>query len=392
MLEPTFRCNLNCQGCGKIAFSEEVLDRRLSVDECVAAAEECGAPVVSIPGGEPLLHPDIDRIVAELTARRRFVYLCTNALLLRQRLADFTPSPYLIFNIHLDGMRQHHDAMVLRPGVFDQAVAAIGLLRAGGFRVTTNTTLFAGETAAQAGAFFDFLMAQGVEGITVSPGFGYANAASTDLFLRRQETARLFQRAVRPRPGPLAVQPQQPLSRFSRRRPLLSLFALGKPDAQCLRLAKAVLPPRRRLCRYLCRTSGRNGLVALRRRPRQPLRRLHGALRFRGDGGARNGTSSAAGVDGFAPSRRTRCRGCRLSKSLLKTLHHENFLILLSCTPPVPMPATAARKRPLGPDRRITANPAADRTLRTRRPAAPDGPARARRKAPGGRRFPCAEH
>ena len=192
MLEPTFRCNLHCQGCGKIDFPEPVLNRRMGVEECVGAAEECGAPIVSIPGGEPLLHPEIDQIVRALIARRRFVYLCTNALLVEQRINDFTPSPYLTFNVHLDGLRERHDAVVWRPGVFDQAVAAIRLLLARGFRVTTNTTLFAGETAANAAEFFDFLTSLGVEGMTVSPGFGYESASDQEMFLRRQETARLF--------------------------------------------------------------------------------------------------------------------------------------------------------------------------------------------------------
>lgn len=194
MLEPTFRCNLKCRGCGKVAYPESILDRRLSVEECVTAAEECGAPVVSIPGGEPLTHPDIPRIVAALTARRRFVYLCTNALLAEKRLHEFVPSPYLTFNVHLDGERESHDALVGRPGTFDTAVAAVRSLIARGFRVTTNTTFFAGETPERAGRFFDQVMSLGVEGMTVAPGFGFSGQGSTGLFLSRRQSEELFRK------------------------------------------------------------------------------------------------------------------------------------------------------------------------------------------------------
>src|SRR5499426_2981604 len=147
MLEPLFQCNLACAGCGKIDHPEEVLRRRLSVAECVAAAEECGAPIVSIPGGEPLLHREMPEIVAALIERRKFVYLCTNALLLKKRIGDYRPSPYLTFSVHLDGDRERHDETVCQEGVFDRAVEAVRLALEGGFRVTINCTLFAGESA-----------------------------------------------------------------------------------------------------------------------------------------------------------------------------------------------------------------------------------------------------
>lgn len=191
MLEPTFRCNLSCRGCGKIAHSAGVIDRQLSVEECTAAAEECGAPVVSIPGGEPLTHPGISRIVAALTARRRFVYLCTNALLVEKRLPEFTPSPYLTFSIHLDGDRERHDELVGRAGTFDAAVAAIRLLIARGFRVTTNTTFFSGDTPERAGRFFDRVMSLGVEGVTVAPGFGFSGH-DVGTFLSRSQSQQFF--------------------------------------------------------------------------------------------------------------------------------------------------------------------------------------------------------
>jgi hopanoid biosynthesis associated radical SAM protein HpnH len=194
MLEPLFRCNLRCPGCGKIAYPDDVLARRLSVAECVAAAEECKAPVVSIPGGEPLLHPEIPAIVRELVARRRFVYLCTNGLLVERRIGDFGPSAYLTFNVHLDGLRHRHDVAVNCPGVFDAAVAAIRLLVSRGFRVTTNTTFFAGETAEEAARFFDFVTGLGVEAMTVAAAFGYEKARDQERFPGREDARKLFQR------------------------------------------------------------------------------------------------------------------------------------------------------------------------------------------------------
>lgn len=192
MLEPLFQCNLRCKGCGKIAHSGEILSKKLSVDECVAAAEECGAPVVSIAGGEPLLHPDIHRIADELTARSKFVYLCTNALLVEKRIADFSPTNYLTFNIHLDGLRERHDALVCQQGVFDKAVAAIRMLIRKGFRVTTNTTFYDGESPENAARLLDFISSLGVEGMTIAPGFGYETAAAQEQFLGRSGIVRFF--------------------------------------------------------------------------------------------------------------------------------------------------------------------------------------------------------
>jgi hopanoid biosynthesis associated radical SAM protein HpnH len=194
MLEPLFRCNLKCGGCGKIAHSNDIIARQLSVQECLAAAMECGAPVISIAGGEPLLHPEIDQIIGQLVARKYFVYLCTNALLLEKRIDRFEPSAYLTFNIHLDGFRERHDELVCRSGVFDQAVAAIRLLISRGFRVTTNTTLFEGDTPQNVSRFFDFLTSLGVEGMTVAPAFNYEAASDQNHFLKRRDTRALFRK------------------------------------------------------------------------------------------------------------------------------------------------------------------------------------------------------
>ena len=192
MLEPLFRCNLACAGCGKIQFPAEILRRQLTSEQCFAAADECGAPVISIPGGEPLLHPQIAEIVQGLVARRKFVYLCTNALKLAEALPRFTPSKYLAFSVHMDGPRHEHDLAVCRPGTYDIAVAAIRAARSRGFRVTTNTTLFAGVDPARVRQLFDEMMALGVEGMMISPGYSYEKAPDQDHFLHRNQTTALF--------------------------------------------------------------------------------------------------------------------------------------------------------------------------------------------------------
>ncbi len=192
MLEPLFRCNLACAGCGKIAHPEETLDRRLSYDECMQAVDECGAPMVSIPGGEPLLHKEMPQIVAGIIARKKYVYLCTNALLLKKRIVDYQPSPYLTFSIHLDGLKERHDASVCQDGVFDRAVEAIKLALGKGFRVTVNCTLFQGETPEDVAKFLDYVTELGVEGSTIAPGFSYEHAPQQDVFIKSQDTKHLF--------------------------------------------------------------------------------------------------------------------------------------------------------------------------------------------------------
>ncbi len=193
MLEPLFRCNLRCKGCGKIDYPEEILNRMMTPEECVAAAEECGAPVVSIAGGEPLLHPQISDIARQLIEHKKFVYLCTNSLLVEKRLKEFDPSPYLTFNIHVDGLRQQHDNRVCLKGVFDRAMAAIHLLVSRGFRVTTNTTIFNGETPEGACKLFDLLTSLRVEAMTIASAFNYENAADQEGFFTRDEAVGLFQ-------------------------------------------------------------------------------------------------------------------------------------------------------------------------------------------------------
>ncbi|MEK9752768.1 MAG: adenosyl-hopene transferase HpnH [Rhodospirillaceae bacterium] len=201
MLEPLFRCNLACPGCGKIDYEDQVLNKRLSVEECLAAVDECGAPVVSIPGGEPLIHKEIREIVEGIVSRKKFVYLCTNALLLDKKLDQFTPTPYLTFAVQLDGLEAHHDKAVAQKGTFQRAVAAIREAKRRGFRVNVNCTLFNQMSADEAAEFFDFCMNDlGVEGITISPGYAYERAPDQEHFLTRRKTKQLF-RDILGRPG-----------------------------------------------------------------------------------------------------------------------------------------------------------------------------------------------
>lgn len=192
MLEPLFRCNLACAGCGKIDYPEAILDKRLSFDDCMAAIDECGAPIVSIAGGEPLIHKDMQQIVRGYIARKKFVYLCTNALLLERKMDEYTPSPYLTFSIHLDGNRDRHDASVCRDGVFDKCVEVIQEALRRGFRVTVNCTLFQGEAADEVAHFMDDMMKLGVEAVTISPGYMYERAPRQDVFLKRTASKQLF--------------------------------------------------------------------------------------------------------------------------------------------------------------------------------------------------------
>ena len=192
MLEPLFRCNLACAGCGKIDYPDDILNRRLSVEECLAAVDECGAPVVSIAGGEPLLHKELPQVVEGIIQRGKYVYLCTNALLLKKRIGDYKPSPYLTFSIHLDGNEERHDASVCQQGVFDRAVDAIKLAIDSGFRVTVNCTLFQGENAQEIAEFLDYCKKLGVEGTTIAPGFSYEHAPQQDIFIKMRDSKQLF--------------------------------------------------------------------------------------------------------------------------------------------------------------------------------------------------------
>jgi hopanoid biosynthesis associated radical SAM protein HpnH len=197
MLEPLFRCNLACAGCGKIDYPDEILNKRLSVDECMEAIDECGAPIVSIAGGEPLLHKEIDKIVEGFVARKKFVYLCTNALLMEKKIHLFKPSPYFTFSVHLDGDRERHDEVVCQKGTYDRAIAAIKLAMAKGFRVNVNCTLFDGEDTQRIAEFIDDTMKLGIGGMSISPGYAYERAPDQKHFLNRQKTKELFRNVLR---------------------------------------------------------------------------------------------------------------------------------------------------------------------------------------------------
>ncbi len=192
MLEPLFRCNLACAGCGKIDYPEEILDQRLSLEDSLRAVDDCDAPVVSIAGGEPLLHKEIEQIVEGIVARRKFVYLCTNALLLKKRIHLFKPSPFFVWSIHLDGDKVMHDHSVCQKGVYDRAVDAIREAKALGFRVNINCTLFNNAEAERVASFFDEITKIGIDGITVSPGYAYERAPDQQHFLNRSRTKQLF--------------------------------------------------------------------------------------------------------------------------------------------------------------------------------------------------------
>ena len=197
MLEPLFRCNLACAGCGKIDYPEAILNQRLSVEDALAAVDECGAPVVVIAGGEPLLHRQLPEMVEGVIARRKFAIVCTNALLLKKKIDQFKPGPYFTWSIHLDGDQAMHDRSVCQTGVYDRAVAALKLAKAKGFRVTINCTFFNDADPAQIAAFLDTVTALGVDGVTVSPGYAYERAPNQEHFLKREATKQLFRSVFR---------------------------------------------------------------------------------------------------------------------------------------------------------------------------------------------------
>jgi hopanoid biosynthesis associated radical SAM protein HpnH len=223
MLEPLFRCNLACAGCGKIQYPAHVLKSQLSPEQCFQAVEECGAPTVAIPGGEPLMHPQIGEIVAGLVARKKYIYLCTNALLLEEKLDEFQPSKYLSFSVHMDGEREHHDFSVCREGGYDLAVRGIKAALAGGFRVTTNTTLFDGADPNSVRRFFDEMTDLGVEGMMLSPGYSYDKAPDQQHFLGRARTRRLFR----------AILANRKSSWNFNMSPLFGEFLMGKRHFSC---------------------------------------------------------------------------------------------------------------------------------------------------------------
>ena len=286
MLEPLFRCNLACAGCGKIQYPAHILKAELTPEECFKAVEECGTPMVSIPGGEPLLHPQMPEIVAGLVARKKYVYMCTNALLLKEKLHLFKPSKYLSFSVHVDGQREHHDFSVCREGGYDIAMEGVRAAVAAGFRVTTNTTLFDGADPNSVRAHFDELMAAGVESMMVSPGYTYDKAPDQNHFLGKARSRRMFRAILSNRKKSWEFNTHPLFCRVPDGQAELRVHAVGHADVLDLRLAEAVLPAAGRLRRHLPGADGDGGVGELRREERQSaLRELHGALGLRGLGG-----------------------------------------------------------------------------------------------------------
>jgi hopanoid biosynthesis associated radical SAM protein HpnH len=225
MLEPLLRCNLACAGCGKIQYPAHILKHNLSVEKCLVAVEECGAPVVSIPGGEPLMYPHIAELVEELVKRKKYIYLCTNAILLKEKLDSgyFTPSKYLTFSVHMDGLREEHDESVCRDGVYDQAVEGIREAVRLGYRVTTNTTVFDSVEPLRVREFFDAMMDLNVEGMMISPGYSYEKAPEQQHFLGREKTTQLFSQ----------ILSNKKKSWKFNHSPLFLKFLMGKRDFEC---------------------------------------------------------------------------------------------------------------------------------------------------------------
>jgi len=197
MLEPLFRCNLACKGCGKIDYPDDILNQRMSYEDCMTAIDECGAPAVSIAGGEPLLHRDMPRIVRGYIEKKKFVILCTNALLMKKKIDQYEPSPYFTWSIHLDGDQAMHDKSVCQDGVFEVARDAILLAKSRGFRTQINCTVFDGADAERLAAFFDEMKKIGLDGITVSPGYAYERAPDQQHFLNRTKTKTFFRDVLR---------------------------------------------------------------------------------------------------------------------------------------------------------------------------------------------------
>ena len=308
MLEPLFRCNLACVGCGKIDYPAPILNRRLSVQECLDAVDECGAPMVAIPGGEPLIHKDIGEIVKGIVARKKFVSLCTNALLLEKKLDLFEPSPFLFFSVHLDGIKKHHDKSVCMEGGFEKAIAGIKAAKAKGFTVNVNATIFDGHPAEDIAAFLDLTQEMGV-GVSISPGYAYERAPDQEHFLSRRKTKELFRKVFAMGKGKkwqfihsglfldfLAGNQTYHCTPWGM--PTRNIFGWQKP---CYLLGEGYAKTFNELMET-------HRLGQLRHRPLREVRELHGALRLRADGRDRHAGAAAAGAQGRAVRRQDRGR------------------------------------------------------------------------------------
>ena len=301
-LEPLFQCNLACSGCGKIQHPEHELRRRMPVEQAVGAIEESGAPMVSIAGGEPLIHPEIHVIADELIKRKRSSTCARTRCCWRGSSTNFKPSPYFAWAVHMDGLRERHDESVEREGVFDKAVAAIKAAKAAGFRVTTNTTFFTHDSPKTVREVLDFLNDDlEVDEMMISPAYAYEKAPDQEHFLGVQPDARAVQRGVRGRaPQEVAAEPQPAVPRLPRGQGRIRLHRVGHPELLAVRLAAPLLPDGRRLHGDLQRADRDDRLGAVRARQGPALRKLHGPLRLRADRGAADDALAAQSLRALA--------------------------------------------------------------------------------------------
>lgn len=192
MLEPLHACNLTCEGCGRIREYKDVMNRMLTLDECLNAVNDCRAPVVSICGGEPLIYPQIKELVEKTVEKKRVTYLCTNGTLLDKKLSLFRPNKYFNLNIHIDGMEKTHDMIVEKPGTFKKIIENIKLAKKAGFTVCTNTTVYKETEVSEIRELFELLTTLKVDGFLISPGFDYKEVEDQSVFLKRAEIQRKF--------------------------------------------------------------------------------------------------------------------------------------------------------------------------------------------------------
>ena len=288
MLEPLHACNLTCTGCGRIREYVATIREKLSVEDCLASADECGAPIVSVCGGEPLIYKGIEDLVAGLIQRRKHVYVCTNAMMLEKKLPAFRPSSRLFFNVHLDGMEATHDLIVERKGCFAAAVAGVKAAVAAGFQVTTNTTVYKETDMDEIGVLWSYLSEIGVHGFMIAPAYAYEAVNKTNpdgaaAFYDPRRHSRQVPRRQDDAPA-LPIDGHADLSRLPLRRARAGMRRLGQPHPQRRRLARSVLPAGRRALQDLRRAGRRHRLVEVRARQRSPLRELPDALRLRARG------------------------------------------------------------------------------------------------------------
>ena len=280
MLEPLHACNLTCTGCGRIREYETSIRERLSLEQCLKAVDECGAPMISICGGEPLLYPEIPQLCAEILARGKYIQLCTNGMFLAKKLKDFKPHPGLVFNVHLDGMEKNHDLAVEREGVFKAAIEGIKLAKEAGFKVFTNTTVYRETDMNEIWEMYEFLEQFKVDGHTISPAYGYSSVNDQEIFMTREDVHEKFKDIDKfAKRFPLVSSPG--VHGFSEGRARTSLHGVGQSDLQRERLEGPVLPDHGRAPRHVRGSDDQDAVGKLRRGQRSALRAVHGALRVR---------------------------------------------------------------------------------------------------------------